>query len=97
MFAIALYDERKQSLLLARDGSARSHSIRAEKGRFYFGSEIKTILAVAPEAFFRHQFPTLPSIFLQYIPIEFGFSRYRQAAARALLEYKGGKVSIRQY
>ncbi len=50
MFAIALYDERKQSLLLARDrlGKKPLHYALHE-GRLLFGSEIKTILAVAPE------------------------------------------------
>src|SRR5215469_17057142 len=48
MFTIALYDERRGSLLLARDrlGKKPLHYALHE-GRLYFGSEIKTILAVA--------------------------------------------------
>src|SRR5262249_15990092 len=50
MFTIALYDERKGSLLLARDrlGKKPLHYALHE-GRLYFGSEIKTILAVQPD------------------------------------------------
>src|SRR5689334_4945870 len=50
MFGLALYDERKQYLLLARDrvGKKPLH-YAVDNGRLYFGSEIKTILAVAPQ------------------------------------------------
>jgi asparagine synthase (glutamine-hydrolysing) len=44
MFAIALYDERQQVLLLARDRLGKKPLDYAQKdGRLYFGSEIKTI------------------------------------------------------
>jgi asparagine synthase (glutamine-hydrolysing) len=50
MFAIALWDEKRQSLLLARDrfGKKPLHYALHE-GRLLFGSEIKSLLAVAPE------------------------------------------------
>src|SRR5580700_4703216 len=50
MFAIALYDQRQGTLLLARDrlGKKPLHYALHE-GRLYFGSEIKTILAVQPD------------------------------------------------
>src|SRR6266478_2057528 len=50
MFAFALYDERAGRLLLARDrlGKKPLHYALAG-GRLLFGSEIKSILAVAPE------------------------------------------------
>ena len=45
MFAIALYDERRQSLLLARDRLGKKPLHYAlHQGRLLFGSEIKTIL-----------------------------------------------------
>src|SRR6202163_1423913 len=46
MFAFAIYDERRQSLLLARDrlGKKPLHYSFTD-GRLLFGSEIKTILA----------------------------------------------------
>src|SRR5215470_4918081 len=50
MFAFAIWDERRQRLFLARDrfGKKPLHYAVSE-GRFLFGSEIKTLLAVAPE------------------------------------------------
>src|SRR5450755_3779230 len=50
MFAFALYDERNRRLLLARDrlGKKPLHYALSD-GRLLFGSEIKTILAAAPE------------------------------------------------
>ena len=50
MFAFALYDERPRSLLIARDrlGKKPLHYALVQ-GRLFFGSEIKAILAAAPE------------------------------------------------
>jgi asparagine synthase (glutamine-hydrolysing) len=50
MFAFALYDERKRLLLLARDrmGEKPLHYAQTN-GSFVFGSEIKALLAAAPE------------------------------------------------
>src|SRR6266480_4723484 len=50
MFAIALYDFRQQTLLLARDRLGKKPLHYAlHNGRLLFGSEIKAILAFAPE------------------------------------------------
>ena len=70
MFAIALYDERRDSLLLARDRLGKKPLYYAIKdGRLYFGSEIKTILAVAPELASEIDSRALLQYFsLQYIP-----------------------------
>ena len=50
MFGLAVYDERKRSLLLARDrlGKKPLHYALVD-GRLLFGSEIKAILAGSPE------------------------------------------------
>src|SRR5258708_4486037 len=100
MFAIALYDERKQSLLLARDRLGKKPLYYAQKnGRLYFGSEIKTILAVAPELSSDINSRALLQYFsLQYIPDpNSAFRDIAKLPPGHLLEYKGGKVSIRQY
>ena len=100
MFAIALYDERQRTLLLARDRLGKKPLYYAQKdGRLYFGSEIKTILAVAPELASNVNTRALLQYFsLQYIPDP--NSAYRDIAKLPpghLLEYKKGRVSIRQY
>lgn len=100
MFAIALYDERKQSLLLARDRLGKKPLYYAQKdGRLYFGSEIKTILAAAPELSSNINSRALLQYFsLQYIPDP--NSAYRDIAKLPpghLLEYKNGQISIREY
>lgn len=100
MFAIALYDERRQTLLLARDRLGKKPLYYAQtNGRLYFGSEIKTILAVAPELSSNINTRALLQYFsLQYIPDP--NSAYRDIAKLPpghLLEYKNGQVSTRQY
>ncbi len=100
MFAIALYDERKQSLLLARDRLGKKPLYYAQKdGRLYFGSEIKTILAVAPELSSHVNSRALLQYFsLQYIPDpNSAFRDIAKLPPGHLLEYKAGKVRIRQY
>ncbi len=50
MFALAIYDERKESLLLARDRLGKKPLHYAwHQGSLLFGSEIKAILVAAPE------------------------------------------------
>src|SRR5438874_9815896 len=49
MFALAVWDQRRETLLLARDRFGEKPLYYAVDGaRLLFGSEIKTILAAAP-------------------------------------------------
>lgn len=100
MFAIALYDEHQQKLLLARDRLGKKPLYYAlTNGRLYFGSEIKTILAAAPELSSHINSRALLQYFsLQYIPDP--NSAYRDIAKLPpghILEYEKGQISIRQY
>lgn len=50
MWALAIYDRRKESLFCARDRfGVKPFNYVVHKGRFLFASEIKAILAAAPE------------------------------------------------
>ncbi len=99
MFAIALFDERQQSLLLARDrlGKKPLHYALSE-GRFYFGSEIKTILEVAPALAKVNNQALLQFFTLAYIPDpNTAFGGISKLPPGHLLEYSGGAVRIRKY
>jgi asparagine synthase (glutamine-hydrolysing) len=99
MFAIALYDERRQSLLLARDrlGKKPLH-YAVHQGRLLFGSEIKTILAVAPELAEVNPEGLLQYFYFGYIPDPHtAFRRIHKLPPGHLMEYRNGRTSIREF
>ena len=99
MFAIALYDERQHSLMLARDrlGKKPLHYALHE-GRLWFGSEIKTILALHPEWAEIDPEGLLQYFYFGYIPDpRTAFLRIRKLPAGHLMEYCKGEIKIRQY
>lgn len=99
MFAIAIYDERRRSLLLARDRLGKKPLHYSFKdGRLLFGSEIKTIFAVAPELKeIKHE------AILQYFTFGYisdphtAFRNIHKLPPGHLLEFADGKLSVRQY
>jgi asparagine synthase (glutamine-hydrolysing) len=99
MFAIALYDERRRSLVLARDRLGKKplhYSFIA--GQFLFGSEIKSLLAVAPELAEVDQEAVLQYFYFGYIldPAT-AFRSIRKLPPGFLLEFANGKTILRQY
>jgi asparagine synthase (glutamine-hydrolysing) len=99
MFALALYDERRNSLLLARDrlGKKPLHYALHE-GRLFFGSEIKTILALRPELAKVDREGLLQYFYFGYIPDPYSvFEGIRKLPAGHLMEFHNGEVKIRQY
>ena len=99
MFAIALYDERRQSLLLARDrlGKKPLH-YAVHQGRLLFGSEIKTILSVAPELAEVNPEGLLQYFYFGYIPDPHtAFRRIHKLPPGHLMEYRKGRTSIREF
>jgi asparagine synthase (glutamine-hydrolysing) len=99
MFAIALYDKQKRSLLLARDrlGKKPLHYV-LHNGRLLFGSEIKTILAVAPELGKVNAEGLLQYFYFGYIPDPHtAFQNIRKLPPGHLMEYRDSKVEIREY
>ncbi len=99
MFAIALYDQKRNSLLLARDrlGIKPLH-YALHNGQLFFGSEIKTILAVAPELAELSGEGLLQYFYFGYIadPLSV-FRRIHKLPPGHLLEYSAGKIDVRQY
>jgi len=99
MFSIALFDETRQTLFLARDrlGKKPLHYAMHD-GRLYFGSEIKTILAVHPELAEVDPEGLLQYFYFGYIhdPVTV-FKKIRKLPAGHLMEFKNGEGKIRQY
>jgi asparagine synthase (glutamine-hydrolysing) len=99
MFAIALYDEKKNSLLLARDRLGKKPLHYAlHQGKLLFGSEIKTILALHPELAEVDHEGLLQYFYFGYIPDPHtAFQRIRKLPAGHLMEFHNGEIKIRQY
>ena len=99
MFAIALYDERQGMLLLARDRLGKKPLHYAlHDGRLYFGSEIKTILAVEPELAEIDHEGLLQYFYFGYIPDPHtAFRSIRKLPAGHVMEFRNGEVKLRQY
>jgi asparagine synthase (glutamine-hydrolysing) len=99
MFAFALYDERRRRLLLARDrfGKKPLHYALSD-GRLLFGSEIKSILAVAPELTTINHQALLEYFYFGYIPDPHtAFLPIQKLPPGHLLEFERGEVKLRQY
>src|SRR5580704_7370970 len=99
MFAFALYDERQRRLLIARDrlGKKPLHYAFAD-GRLLFGSEIKSMLAVAPELSTINQQALLQYMYFGYIPDPAtAFTAIRKLPPGHLLEFERGEVRISKY
>lgn len=99
MFAIALYDENRKSLLLARDRLGKKPLFyAADKGRLYFASEIKAILAVAPGLKVVDPEGVLQFFYFGYVPDPYSaFRQIRTLPPGHLAEFRNGEIEIRQY
>jgi asparagine synthase (glutamine-hydrolysing) len=99
MFALAVYDERRRSLLLARDrlGIKPLH-YAFTGGRLVFGSEIKAILAAAPELKETSDESLLQYFYFGYIADpKTAFTRIQRLSPGHLLELEDGKLRVRRY
>ena len=100
MFAIALWDAKQEQLLLARDRLGKKPLYYAEqRGSLFFGSEIKTILAVAPEL----QDDIDPEGILQYFYYGYipdpltAFCGIKKLEPGHLLVHRHGESKIQRY
>lgn len=99
MFAFAIWDEHRQRLLLARDRFGKKPLYYAlTKERLLFGSEIKAILAVAPELCEVDPEGLLNFFYFGYIPDPLtAFTRIRKLSPGHLLEFAAGQVRVTKY
>lgn len=99
MFALALYDQNRHSLLLARDrlGKKPLH-YGSSRGRLLFASEINAIFAAAPELSEVNPEGILQYFYFGYVPDPLtAFQQIHKLPAGHLLEYADGHCAIRQY
>lgn len=99
MFAFALYDERRRFLWLVRDrlGIKPLH-YALDDGRLFFGSEIKSILAAAPELAVVNDEALLQYLYFGYIPDPLtAYSAIQKLPPGYWLEFYNGEIKIQQY
>jgi asparagine synthase (glutamine-hydrolysing) len=99
MFTFALYDRRQEKLLIGRDRLGKKPMHYALAGdRLLFGSEIKSLLAVAPELARIDQQALLQYLYLGYIPDPLtAFLPIRKLPPGHLLEFQRGELRIQPY
>jgi asparagine synthase (glutamine-hydrolysing) len=99
MFSLAIYDQTKRKLILARDrlGKKPLHYALL-KDKLYFGSEIKSILAVAPELAEVNAQGLLEYLYYGYVPDPItAFTGIQKLPPGHVLEFENGKIRVRQY
>ncbi len=99
MFALAIYDKTQRKLTLARDRLGKKPLHYAlHNGNLYFASEIKSILAVAPELAQVNSQALLEYLYYGYVPDPItAFTGIHKLPPGHLLEFEDGQVHIRQY
>ena len=99
MFGLAIYDKNRRKLILARDRLGKKPLHYAmHNGRLYFGSEIKSILAVAPELAEVNSQGLLEYLYYGYVPEPItAFTRIHKLPSGHLLEFENGEMRIHQY
>jgi len=99
MFGLAIYDKAKRKLILARDRLGKKPLHYAlHHGNLYFGSEIKSILAVASELADVNSQGLLEYLYYGYVPEPItAFTGIHKLPSGHLLEFENGEIRIRQY
>jgi asparagine synthase (glutamine-hydrolysing) len=99
MFGLAIWDERKRRLVIARDAfGIKPIYYKIENGSVWFGSEIRTILAVAKDG--PEPDPAALNLFLRYrfTPSPHTvFKGIHKLAAGTMLVFEGGKSTLRRW
>jgi len=99
MFALAIYDARTRSLLLARDrlGKKPLHYALGRES-LVFGSEIKSLLEAAPGLAEVNREGLLNYFYFGYIPDpQSAFRNIHKLPPGHLLEYRNGRLAVKRY
>lgn len=99
MFAFAIWDEPKSRLLIARDRLGKKPLHYAlHQARFYFASEIKAILTVAPELAEVNRTALMQYMHLGYVPgPATAFTGIHKLPPGHLLEFERGQLRVHKY
>ncbi|MFZ1919712.1 MAG: asparagine synthase (glutamine-hydrolyzing) [Terriglobales bacterium] len=99
MFGLAIYDKTKRKLILARDRLGKKPVHYAlHNGKLYFASEIKSILAVAPELAEVNAQGLLDYLYYGYVPEPLtAFTGIHKLPSGHLLEFEKGEIRVRRY
>ncbi len=99
MFGLAIYDKHKRKLILARDRLGKKPLHYAlHDGKLYWASEIKSILAVAPELAEVNSQGLLEYLYYGYVPDPItAFTGIQKLPPGHLLEFEDGEIRVRQY
>src|SRR5271168_81363 len=99
MFAFALYDQTDRRLLLARDRLGKKPLHYAlHDGQLFFASEIKAILAVAPELATTDSQSLLQYFYFGYVPDPAtAFTSIKKLPPGHLLVFEDGEITSRKY
>ena len=99
MFGLAIYDKVKRKLILARDRLGKKPLHYALVGdKLYFASEIKSILAVAPELAEVNAQGLHEYLYYGYVPDPItAFTGIHKLPPGHLLEFEKGEIRVRQY
>ena len=99
MFAFAIYDEKAQRLLLARDRMGKKplhYAVR--KGQLLFASEIKSILRVAPELAAVDEEALLQYMYFGYIPDPAtAFKTIEKLPPGHCMVFENGEAKVHRY
>jgi asparagine synthase (glutamine-hydrolysing) len=99
MFGLAIWDERKRRLVIARDPfGIKPIYYKIDDGNVWFGSEIRSILATAKES--PEPDPTALNLFLRYrfTPAPYTvFKGIRKLAAGTMLIFEDGGYELRRW
>jgi len=99
MFAFAIYDEKAQRLLLARDRMGKKplhYAVR--NGQLLFASEIKSILRAAPELAAVDETSLLQYMYFGYIPDPAtAFKTIEKLAPGHCMVFENGEATIHRY